>query len=99
MAYVHMCNDDDLRMFGPDLTCAEFAKATGCTRMGVYVAIKQGKIKASMPHKRWMVPASELVDYPLRKYNRHYSKYKGEPLFDKILLLLVALVLGCPMLA
>ncbi len=103
MPYVHKCTIKDLLNFGPDfgdLTCRQFADAIGCTRMGVYVAIKNGKIKASMPGARWMIPASELVDYQQRKYNRSYSKYKGGPLFDKskgeYSIREAAEIIGCP---
>ena len=62
----------------------EAAKINNVTRQAIYVAIKQGKLKAHKDETttRWMIDSRELQKYRDEKYSRKKSMFNGELVFD-----------------
>ncbi len=57
------------------LTISDAARVSGITRQAVYVAIKNGKLKAVQGEdRRWLVSSFDLAIYQASKYDRLKSK-------------------------
>lgn len=63
------------------VSITEAAKINGVTRQAIYVAIKQGKLKATKK-TRWEIELKDLEEYRKNKYSRTKSMFDGELLFD-----------------
>lgn len=63
-------------------TITEAARLNNVTRQAIYVAIKQGKLKATKYATRWLIRLEDLNEYKKGKYSREKSTYNGELLFD-----------------
>ncbi len=66
------------------VSITEAARINGVTRQAIYVAIKQGKLKASKDEARWTIHLDDLELYRRDKYSRTKSMFNGEPLFDNM---------------
>ncbi len=66
------------------VSITEAAKINGVTRQAIYVAIKQGKLKATKDSTRWMIHINDLKAYRDQKYSRTKSMFDGELLFDNV---------------
>lgn len=64
------------------VSITEAARINNVTRQAIYVAIKQGKLKASKDNTRWTIDLNDLEAYRRQKYSRTKSMYNGELLFD-----------------
>ena len=64
------------------VSITEAARINNVTRQAIYVAIKQGKLKASKDSTRWTIHLDDLEDYRKQKYSRSKSMHEGELLFD-----------------
>ncbi|GAB4193628.1 MAG: helix-turn-helix domain-containing protein [Simkaniaceae bacterium] len=64
------------------VSITEAARINNVTRQAIYVAIKQGKLKAYKDTSRWTIRLKDLDDYRKQKYSRSKSMYNGELLFD-----------------
>ena len=64
------------------LTITEAARINGVTRQAIYVAIKQGKLKAQKEFNRWTIRLEDLEEYRRTKYSRSKSMHNGELIFD-----------------
>ena len=64
------------------VSITEAAKINNVTRQAIYVAIKQGKLKATKEASRWTIDLTDLEDYRNNKYSRSKSTFEGELLFD-----------------
>lgn len=64
------------------ISIAEAAKKYQITRQAVYVAIKNGKLKAEKIHSRWVITEENLEEYREKRYSREHSVFDGEPLFN-----------------
>ena len=64
------------------VSITEAANINGVTRQAIYVAIKQGKLKACKDDARWTIKLDDLETYRRNKYSRSKSTYEGELLFD-----------------
>lgn len=64
------------------VSITEAAKINNVTRQAIYVAIKQGKLKAQKNFARWVIDLEDLADYRRQKYSRSKSTFEGELLYD-----------------
>lgn len=64
------------------VSITEAAKINNVTRQAIYVAIKQGKLKARKDGTRWLISVEDLAKYRDEKYSRTKSTFDGELLFD-----------------
>ena len=64
------------------VSITEAARINNVTRQAIYVAIKQGKLKATKGATRWMIDLEDLAEYRRQKYSRTKSMYEGELLFN-----------------
>lgn len=64
------------------VSITEAARINNVTRQAIYVAIKQGKLKATKGATRWMIALDDLAEYRRQKYSRTKSMYEGELLFN-----------------
>ena len=64
------------------VSITEAAHINNVTRQAIYVAIKQGKLKATKGATRWMINLDDLAEYRRQKYSRTKSMFDGELLFD-----------------
>lgn len=66
------------------VSITEAAKINNVTRQAIYVAIKQGKLKAHKDETttRWMIDSRDLQKYRDEKYSRKKSMFNGELVFD-----------------
>src|SRR3990170_1182457 len=64
------------------VSITEAARINNVTRQAIYVAIKQGKLKAIKGATRWMIDLDDLSEYRRQKYSRTKSMFNGELLFD-----------------
>ena len=64
------------------VSITEAARINNVTRQAIYVAIKQGKLKATKGATRWMIDLDDLAEYRRQKYSRTKSMYEGELLFN-----------------
>src|SRR3989304_2423382 len=64
------------------VSITEAARINNVTRQAIYVAIKQGKLRATKGATRWTIALKDLEDYRRNKYSRTKSTYEGELLFD-----------------
>ena len=64
------------------VSITEAARLNSVTRQAIYVAIKQGKLKATKDATRWTIDLNDLENYKKGKYSRTKSIYNGELLFD-----------------
>ena len=64
------------------VSITEAARINNVTRQAIYVAIKQGKLKAYKDSTRWTIRLEDLEEYRRQKYSRTKSMYNGELLFD-----------------
>ncbi|HAZ15910.1 MAG: peptidase [Chlamydiae bacterium GWC2_50_10] len=64
------------------VSITEAARINNVTRQAIYVAIKQGKLKAKKGATRWMIDLDDLSEYRRQKYSRTKSMFNGELLFD-----------------
>lgn len=64
------------------VSITEAAKINNVTRQAIYVAIKQGKLKAQKEASRWTISLDDLNEYRDNKYSRAKSTFEGELLFD-----------------
>jgi hypothetical protein len=64
------------------VSITEAAKINNVTRQAIYVAIKQGKLKARKEASRWTISLDDLNDYRENKYSRAKSTFEGSLLFD-----------------
>lgn len=64
------------------VSITEAARINGVTRQAIYVAIKQGKLRATKNATRWTIDLEDLEEYRQNKYSRSKSTFEGEPLFD-----------------
>ncbi|MGR3973750.1 MAG: helix-turn-helix domain-containing protein [Candidatus Rhabdochlamydia sp.] len=64
------------------VSITEAARINNVTRQAIYVAIKQGKLKAQKDATRWTIDLKDLEEYRKHKYSRTKSMYDGELLFD-----------------
>src|SRR3990167_7290353 len=64
------------------VSITEDARINNVTRQAIYVAIKQGKLKASKDATRWTINLDDLENYRKQKYSRTKSMFNGELLFD-----------------
>jgi len=64
------------------ISITDAAKLSDVTRQAVYVAIKQGKLKATKHTTRWYIYLEDLEEYRRQKYSRTKSMYQGALLFD-----------------
>lgn len=66
-----------------ELTIAEAAQHYQITRQAIYVAIKQGKLKAQKQQAHWTVDVHEIERYRQNRYSREFSRKDGQLLFNK----------------
>ncbi|MDN3507483.1 MAG: helix-turn-helix domain-containing protein [Simkaniaceae bacterium] len=66
------------------VSITEAAKINNVTRQAIYVAIKQGKLKATKDASRWTIDLADLENYRKNKYSRSKSTFDGELLFDNL---------------
>jgi|SRR5277367_3330229 len=64
------------------LTVSQAAMIARITTQSIYLAIKQGKLKAVCVKKRFQILPQDLEAYRLNKYNRDLRKKDGEFVFD-----------------
>lgn len=64
------------------VSITEAARINDVTRQAIYVAIKQGKLRATKDTTRWTIFLQDLEDYRKQKYSRTKSMFAGELLFD-----------------
>lgn len=64
------------------VSITEAARINNVTRQAIYVAIKQGKLKAYKDTTRWTIDLEDLENYRKQKYSRTKSMFDGELLFD-----------------
>lgn len=64
------------------ISITEAANRNNVTRQAIYVAIKQGKLKAQKGASKWMIHLDDLEEYRKNKYSRTKSMYEGTLLFD-----------------
>ena len=64
------------------VSITEAARINNVTRQAIYVAIKQGKLKAHKDTTRWTIDLDDLEAYRNQKYSRSKSMFEGELLFD-----------------
>ncbi len=64
------------------VSITEAARINNVTRQAIYVAIKQGKLKARKESTRWTINLADLEEYRKNKYSRSKSTFNGELLFD-----------------
>lgn len=64
------------------MTLSEAAKYAHVTRQAYYVALKQGRLKATQIKRKWYVKKKDLDEYRGNKYNRDLRKQDGELVFD-----------------
>jgi len=64
------------------VSITEAARINNVTRQAIYVAIKQGKLKACKDTSRWMIHLEDLEEYRKNKYSRTKSMFDGELLVD-----------------
>ena len=64
------------------VSITEAARINNVTRQAIYVAIKQGKLRARKGATRWMIDLDDLAEYRRQKYSRTKSVFNGELLFD-----------------
>jgi excisionase family DNA binding protein len=64
------------------VSITEAARINNVTRQAIYVAIKQGKLKAHKDTTRWTIDLEDLEAYRKQKYSRSKSMFDGELLFD-----------------
>lgn len=64
------------------VSITEAARINGVTRQAIYVAIKQGKLKARKESTRWTITLEDLKKYRSERYSRKKSMFEGELLFD-----------------
>jgi len=64
------------------VSITEAAKINNVTRQAIYVAIKQGKLRAHKDASRWTIDLEELENYRNQKYSRTKSMHNGELVFD-----------------
>jgi len=86
-----MNREEHLRQMGPIadgseedrvVSITEAARINNVTRQAIYVAIKQGKLKAYKDTSRWTIRLKDLETYRKQKYSRTKSLFDGELLFD-----------------
>ena len=74
--------DEFLKSGGSRLiSITEAAEKAGITRQAVYVAVKQGKIAATMRMNRWFIREDDFMLYLKFKYDRKKSTYNGKLIF------------------
>lgn len=66
------------------VSITEAARINHVTRQAIYVAIKQGKLKAHKNASRWTIDLQELENYRKQKYCRSKSTFEGELIFDQM---------------
>lgn len=64
------------------MTLGQAAKYGKVTRQAYYVALKQGRLKATQIKRKWYVTKEDLDEYRGNKYNRDLRKQDGEFVFD-----------------
>lgn len=64
------------------VSITEAARINNVTRQAIYVAIKQGKLKATKNATRWTIDLKDLEEYRKHKYSRAKSTFDGELLYD-----------------
>ncbi|CAM0117844.1 helix-turn-helix domain-containing protein [Rhabdochlamydiaceae symbiont of Dictyostelium giganteum] len=64
------------------VSITEAARINNVTRQAIYVAIKQGKLRAQKDATRWTIDLGDLEEYRKHKYSRTKSMFDGELLFD-----------------
>lgn len=64
------------------VSITEAARINNVTRQAIYVAIKQGKLRATKNATRWTIDLQDLETYRRDKYSRSKSTFEGELLFD-----------------
>jgi len=64
------------------VSITEAAHINNVTRQAIYVAIKQGKLKATKKTTRWKIHLRDLENYRRNKYSRSKSTFDGELLYD-----------------
>jgi len=64
------------------VSITEAARINNVTRQAIYVAIKQGKLRATKNATRWTIDLEDLEAYRRDKYSRSKSTFEGELLFD-----------------
>lgn len=64
------------------VSITEAARINNVTRQAIYVAIKQGKLRATKDATRWTIHLDDLEDYRKNKYSRSKSTFDGDLLFD-----------------
>lgn len=64
------------------VSITEAARINNVTRQAIYVAIKQGKLRATKNATRWTIDVKDLDEYRTNKYSRAKSTFEGELLYD-----------------
>lgn len=64
------------------VSITEAARINNVTRQAIYVAIKQGKLRATKNATRWTIELKDLEEYRKHKYSRAKSTFEGELLYD-----------------
>lgn len=64
------------------VSITEAARINNVTRQAIYVAIKQGKLRATKNATRWTIELKDLEEYRKHKYSRAKSTFDGQLLYD-----------------
>lgn len=64
------------------LSISEISRKCRVTRQAVYVAIKNGRLKAAQINRIWFAHVDDIEAYRSSRYNREHSRINGEPIFD-----------------
>jgi hypothetical protein len=64
------------------LSVLEAAQSLGCSFQNIYSMIKRKRIIATIVDKKIFIESSQLQHYLNNRYNRKFSYYQGEFIFD-----------------
>lgn len=64
------------------LTISEAGDEAKVGRQAIYVAIKKGRLKATLVKHRWLIDPADLEEYRLTKYSRENIKVDGQLVHD-----------------
>lgn len=81
-------------------TIQEIASAMGYTRIGIFKAIYEKRLKAQKHGSEWIVNIKDFDEYYKNRYDRKFSKFEGKPRFDKeqgqYSIIEASKIIGCP---
>ncbi len=66
-----------------NISILQASKLRNCTKQSIVYALKKNRLKGEKIDGKWMLKYQDFIDYINSRWDRKYSKFNDEPLYNR----------------